>query len=80
MTTSTHAESATPTPVPERTALAHRASGGDRAFSLSAHTVLIIWSTIVIVPLLWTLMTSFKTTSEIFASPACVTATSTFLG
>jgi N-acetylglucosamine transport system permease protein len=69
MSTSTHAESATPTPTPDRTALAHRASGGDRAFSMSAHTVLIIWSTIIIVPLLWTLMTSFKTTSEIFASP-----------
>jgi N-acetylglucosamine transport system permease protein len=43
--------------------------GGDRAVSLSSHTVLVVWSVIVIVPLLWTLMTSFKTTSEIFASP-----------
>ena len=27
------------------------------------------WAIIVILPLLWTLMTSFKTTTEIFASP-----------
>ncbi|WP_230855057.1 carbohydrate ABC transporter permease [Arthrobacter terrae] len=31
--------------------------------------MLLIWSLIVILPLLWTLMTSFKTTREIFASP-----------
>ncbi len=46
-----------------------RGSSGDRAVSLSSHTVLSLWSVIVIVPLLWTVMTSFKTTSEIFASP-----------
>ncbi|MBB2986841.1 carbohydrate ABC transporter permease [Terracoccus luteus] len=44
-------------------------TAGDRAFSFSAHTVLIFWSVIIIVPLLWTVMTSFKTTKEIFASP-----------
>ncbi len=44
-------------------------AGGDRAFNLSSHTVLILWVVIVIVPLLWTVMTSFKTTGEIFASP-----------
>ncbi|HEY8702909.1 MAG TPA: carbohydrate ABC transporter permease [Arthrobacter sp.] len=31
--------------------------------------MLTIWSLIVILPLLWTIMTSFKTTTEIFASP-----------
>ncbi|MDN5766612.1 MAG: carbohydrate ABC transporter permease [Humibacillus sp.] len=46
----------------------HKASG-DRAVSLTSHTVLSLWAVIVIVPLLWTVMTSFKTTSEIFASP-----------
>ncbi len=46
-----------------------RGSSGDRAVSLTSHTVLSLWSVIVIVPLLWTVMTSFKTTSEIFASP-----------
>ncbi|SFN37073.1 carbohydrate ABC transporter permease [Mycetocola miduiensis] len=42
---------------------------GDRAVGVISHTALIIWSLIVILPLLWTLMTSFKTTREIFASP-----------
>jgi len=41
----------------------------ERAFGAVSHTVLIIWAVVVIVPLLWTLVTSFKTTSEIFASP-----------
>jgi N-acetylglucosamine transport system permease protein len=44
-------------------------SAGERAVSVSSHVVLSIWAIIVIVPLLWTLMTSFKTTTEIFASP-----------
>ncbi|GGE98111.1 carbohydrate ABC transporter permease [Mycetocola zhadangensis] len=42
---------------------------GDKAVGAASHTVLIIWSLVVILPLLWTLMTSFKTTKEIFASP-----------
>nr|WP_245723687.1 carbohydrate ABC transporter permease [Microbacterium humi] len=31
--------------------------------------MLVIWSLIVVLPMLWTLMTSFKSTREIFASP-----------
>jgi N-acetylglucosamine transport system permease protein len=46
-----------------------RESGSERAFGTLSHTVLVIWSAIVILPLLWTLVTSFKTTREIFASP-----------
>jgi N-acetylglucosamine transport system permease protein len=34
-----------------------------------AHVVLIIWSIIVVTPMLWTLLSSFKTSREIFASP-----------
>lgn len=41
----------------------------DKAVGAISHTALILWSIIVILPLLWTLMTSFKTTKEIFASP-----------
>jgi N-acetylglucosamine transport system permease protein len=41
----------------------------ERAFGTVSHTVLIIWSAIVVLPLVWTLVTSFKTTREIFASP-----------
>ncbi|OFE16184.1 sugar ABC transporter permease [Humibacillus sp. DSM 29435] len=50
-------------------AATYRGTVGDRAFSLSSHTVLILWSVIIFVPLAWTVMTSFKTTTEIFASP-----------
>jgi N-acetylglucosamine transport system permease protein len=41
----------------------------ERLFGTVSHTVLIIWAVIVVGPLLWTLVTSFKTTSQIFASP-----------
>jgi len=34
-----------------------------------SHTVLVIWAAIVILPLVWTLVTSFKTTQQIFGSP-----------
>jgi N-acetylglucosamine transport system permease protein len=44
-------------------------TAAERSIAVSSHVVLSIWAIIVIVPLLWTLMTSFKTTSEIFASP-----------
>jgi N-acetylglucosamine transport system permease protein len=41
----------------------------DKVVGVVSHTMLTIWSLIVILPLLWTIMTSFKTTTEIFASP-----------
>jgi N-acetylglucosamine transport system permease protein len=44
-------------------------SGGDRAVEATSHTLLAIWSVIVIVPFLWVLLSSFKTTKEILASP-----------
>jgi len=46
-----------------------KSSGGEKAFLGVTHAVLIFWSVIVIGPMLWTLMTSFKSTREIFASP-----------
>lgn len=45
------------------------ATGSDRIVGAVSHTMLTIWSLIVILPLAWTIMTSFKTTTEIFASP-----------
>ncbi|MFJ4027328.1 carbohydrate ABC transporter permease [Paenarthrobacter sp. NPDC089989] len=42
---------------------------GDKVVGAISHTALTIWSLIVILPLLWTFMSSFKTSSEIFASP-----------
>jgi N-acetylglucosamine transport system permease protein len=44
-------------------------NGSDRMVGAVSHTMLTIWSLIVILPLAWTIMTSFKTTTEIFASP-----------
>jgi N-acetylglucosamine transport system permease protein len=42
---------------------------GDKIVGTASHTVLIIWCLLVIVPLLWVILSSFKTSSEIFASP-----------
>jgi N-acetylglucosamine transport system permease protein len=42
---------------------------GDRAVEASSHVLLSVWSIIVIVPFLWVLLSSFKTTKEILASP-----------
>lgn len=42
---------------------------GDRAVTAISHVVLTIWAIIVILPLAWVLLSSFKTTSEIFESP-----------
>ncbi len=41
----------------------------DKVVGSISHTVLTIWSVIVVLPLLWAIMSSFKTSSEIFASP-----------
>jgi len=51
----------------------------ERVVSVSSHVVLSIWAILVIVPLLWTLMTSFKTTSEIFKSPFNLPAKAQFV-
>lgn len=59
-----HTESAT---APQRRRV--RDTPGERAFGGFAHLLLIIWSIIVVAPMLWTLLSSFKTSKEIFASP-----------
>jgi N-acetylglucosamine transport system permease protein len=46
-----------------------RRGDNDTAFHVVSHTVLILWSIVVIAPLAWTLLSSFKTSREIFASP-----------
>lgn len=66
MTTLTHERTGSGEPVPETE---RPASAGEKTFLGVTHGVLILWSIIVIGPMLWTLMTSFKTTREIFASP-----------
>jgi N-acetylglucosamine transport system permease protein len=44
-------------------------TGGDRAVEATSHVLLSIWSIVVIVPFLWVVLSSFKTTKEILASP-----------
>ncbi|CAL9390646.1 carbohydrate ABC transporter permease [Streptomyces sp. enrichment culture] len=45
------------------------AVSSDRRFATISHALLILWSVIVIVPMLWVLMSSFKSTGEILSSP-----------
>lgn len=46
-----------------------RRSRGDRAFAGVAHIVLVVWTLAVVLPLLWTVYSSFKTSREILTSP-----------
>ena len=46
-----------------------RATAGDRVVGGASHIVLTLWSIVVILPMLWVILSSFKTTKEIFASP-----------
>lgn len=41
----------------------------DKRVAVIAHTALIVWVVIICAPLLWVLMSSFKTTQQIFGSP-----------
>lgn len=45
------------------------AAGGDRLAAGVSHTVLVIWCILVIAPMVWVFIGSFKTSAEIFASP-----------
>ncbi len=49
--------------------LVRKSSSSDRRFAAISHTLLSIWAVIVIVPMLWVLMSSFKSTGEILSSP-----------
>ena len=42
---------------------------GERAVTVVSHLVLTLWSIVVILPLVWVFLSSWKTTSEIFQSP-----------
>jgi N-acetylglucosamine transport system permease protein len=50
----------------------------DKRVEVLSHTSLIVWSILVCAPLLWVLMSSFKTTKEIFASPFALPASWNF--
>ena len=45
-----------------------KSSTNDKLFAIFAHAALIVWALLVIGPMVWTFVTSFKTSSEIFTS------------
>ncbi|MBC9713133.1 carbohydrate ABC transporter permease [Streptomyces sp. TRM66268-LWL] len=49
--------------------LTRQVASSDRRFAAISHTLLTIWAVVVIVPMLWVLMSSFKSTGEILSSP-----------
>ena len=53
-------------------------TAGQKTVTAVSHLVLSVWTVLIIVPLLWTLMSSFKTSKEIFASPFTLPATWSF--
>jgi N-acetylglucosamine transport system permease protein len=46
-----------------------KSSPGDRSATVISHVVLVMWSVVVLLPLLWAFVSSFKTTNEILGSP-----------
>ncbi|MGN8027319.1 carbohydrate ABC transporter permease [Microbacterium sp. 22242] len=44
-------------------------TSSDKVVGSVSHVVLAVWSLVVVLPMLWTLLGSFKTTKEIFKSP-----------
>jgi N-acetylglucosamine transport system permease protein len=56
-----------------------RSSAGDLVVGALSHTVLTVWSLLVVVPLMWVILSSFKTSSEIFASPFSLPARPSFV-
>src|SRR3569623_3012032 len=50
----------------------------DRNVGVISHVALIAWAVIVCAPLLWVLMASFKTTSQVLSSPFSLPTSLTF--
>jgi N-acetylglucosamine transport system permease protein len=48
---------------------ARKANPADRRATVVSHVVLVLWSIVVLLPLLWAFVSSFKTTNEILGSP-----------
>ncbi|TCC64371.1 carbohydrate ABC transporter permease [Kribbella pittospori] len=55
----------------------HRSREG-RGVATTAHIALILWSLLVILPLLWTLLSSFKSTQEVLGNPLALPSTLRF--
>jgi N-acetylglucosamine transport system permease protein len=64
-------DAGTPTPTPPRQAGDGRPAGsaGGTGVNVFSHVVLIGWSVMVLVPFVWALLASVKTSAEIFGSP-----------
>lgn len=77
MTTSS---TAPPTTTPSAPVETHEvaANKSDRIVAGVSHFVLSIWTVIVVLPLVWVFLSSWKTTSEIFASPLSLPANWSF--
>jgi N-acetylglucosamine transport system permease protein len=57
-------------PSPPRRRGPHDAgSAGERTLNVFSHGFLIVWAVLVVVPLVWTVLTAFKSDQEIFGSP-----------
>src|SRR3954453_22356926 len=64
--TTTLPDRAAPAPASQPT---RRRSTGDIAVATTSHFLLVLWAAIVIIPLLWVLMSSVKTTDAILSKP-----------
>lgn len=69
MTSAVAIDKTAPTPTRRR-----GQSVGDVAVETTSHVLLVAWSVIVIVPFLWVVLSSFKTTKEILHSPFALPA------
>jgi N-acetylglucosamine transport system permease protein len=72
------AESTLSAPAASRRQRSGRTVIGDRVMGVVSHGALIVWSVVVIAPLVWVLIASFKTTREIFGSPFSLPAQPSF--
>lgn len=41
----------------------------DKAVSVTSHILLVLWTLVVLIPMLWVLMSSFKTTDQVLGNP-----------
>ena len=67
MSVANPSRTATSASMPEQ--VASPSSKGYRAVTVVSHIVLTVWAIIVILPLVWVFLSSWKTTGEIFQSP-----------
>src|SRR5690606_13243998 len=52
-----------------RSAATRRRGGGPGVFGVLSHIALVVWTILIIGPVLWTFLASFKTNAQIFGDP-----------